>query len=501
MAVLAAVSLWNPAVGWSFVSATSPATGIVIGTLVLVTTAMALRAVTSKSTGLRFAGSAAAVGVPLLALSYASFPLGGMNDIRPEWPRAVVLVTIDTLRADHLGAYGYSRDESPAIDTFAKESVVFERAYAPMPTTDPSHVAILTGLLPRTTGVTKNGLSITLPDVSSLASWFLERGYRTGAVTSRAHLDPDALALPGFQTKSVPDHATPATEAYRRATHWVEQHGDRPFFLWVHFWDPHSPYAPPIDEAFRYTDKRGLSFVHGIAPYVERSRPLTPEEIEYATALYDAEIRHADQWVGRFLAETQSRVGAEDVLTIPTSDHGESLGELDRDMQYAFDHGKVLVGHELHLPLIVNWPGRLDAGKRVAAPVPTAGITPTVTSLLGDELAGDVDDFTGLLLDDVAVAPGPLLVERRSFAEPAQLEFLAAPELGIVDGRWLYVENPERGRYIEDLEPGAPMPATTPAALAARLSESLRALSRELTPANVDDTMDADKLEKLRALG
>jgi len=505
--VLAVVAVWKPGAGWSFPHAHSVLAGLAIGVVVATATAVAILNVFSTSRLTMRIGSTLALAlVPSFALTWVSRPLPAIEHPPGDWPHAVVLVTIDTLRADHLGAYGYEHDTSPALDAIAAESVLFERAFAAMPTTDPSHVALLTGRLPRTTGVTKNGVAISDPDVSSLASWFRAHGYRTGAISSRAHLDPAALGLPGFQTASVPASSSPGDEAYRRASGWIERHGDRPFFLWVHFWDPHAPYAPPTEDAALFLG--GLEpagFVHGIHPYVSRPAQHSAAAVRYATALYDAEIHNADRWVGRFVADLRARVGRENVMLAVTSDHGETLGERDASHRYAFDHGKMLTPEELHVPLLIGWPGHLPEGRRVVDPVPTAGLAATLTGLLGEPFADGTAGFVELLSGDRSdVGDRALLVERRSFAAPAQLDYLGAPELGVIEGPWLYVENPERGRALFDDGSRAreAILADDRVATAERLAGRLRALALAHPPAErLTEAMDERKIETLRNLG
>jgi arylsulfatase A-like enzyme len=505
---LAALTLWKPATEWVFPELVSPLLALGAGALVFLLLAAALLLLFSDAgAGTRFAAPAALAVIPVALCVWLSGPLEGETEAPADWPRAVLLITIDTLRADHLGTYGYERDTSPRIDAFAAESVLFERAYAPMPTTDPSHTAILTGLLPRTSGVTRNGQTVSPDEVVSLASFFRYHGYRTGAVTSRAHLDPVSIDLPGFQTFSVPVDTAEAEQTLTRATRWIERHGDRPFFLWVHFWDPHAPYEVPPEEAARFgVTGDPPEIVHGINPYAERTFSYTPEEMQHVIGLYDAEIHHADARVGRLIAETAERYGAEHLLTVLTSDHGETLDEHDAAYTYAFDHGKLLSHHELHVPLIVSWPGRLSAGVRVSRPVATAAILPTVTELLGEPERGDVPSFLDLLTGaDTAPPPEPLLVERRSFEDPVKIPFFGVPELGVIREERLYIENPERGRFLYDIatDPGGATNLVESATDEAdTLAELLRELALKYPPAaSIVDEMDPAKVEALRSLG
>ena len=191
-----------------------------------------------------------------------------------------------------------------------------------------------------------------------------------------------------------------------------------------------------------------------------------------------------------------------------TADHGETLDEHDHAWSYAFDHGKMLARHELHVPLLFHWPGRLPAGLRVGQAVSNAAIFPTVAALLGDPAEADLPDFAALLdrrtVGD-AVASDALLVERRSFAEPVQLPFFGTPELGVIHEGWLYVENPERGTFLYEMEadPRGDVNRVEPdGERAAALARRLRDLAIAFPPAaSLIEEMDPEKIEALRSLG
>jgi arylsulfatase A-like enzyme len=160
----------------------------------------------------------------------------------------VVLITLDTTRADHLGAYGYSRPTSPFIDDLARTGLRFTNHFTPMPTTEPAHATMLTGLYPRSHGILANGTRAALPNLPTLGTWFQRREYRTAALLSRYGLAPEKLGLAGFDEQWEPgavpaESAAPAT--YGRFREFLRANESRPFFLWLHFWDPHDPYRPP----------------------------------------------------------------------------------------------------------------------------------------------------------------------------------------------------------------------------------------------------------------
>jgi arylsulfatase A-like enzyme len=218
-----------------------------------------------------------------------------------------VLIAIDTLRADHLGCYGYRRIGTPAIDQLASEGVRFEHAYAQVPLTLPSHTVILTGTYPMFNGVrdlTSPGLNQTIP---TLAEIMRQNGYSTAAFVSSFVLNSMWGLNRGFE---VYDYETdpgagnnPSLLERRgdrtvgRVLDWLDSHADRPFFVWVHLYDPHSPYRPP-------------------EPYFSR----------YAGHLYDGEIAFDDEQLGRLFAQLRKLNLYDNSLIVLASDHGESLG-------------------------------------------------------------------------------------------------------------------------------------------------------------------------------
>jgi arylsulfatase A-like enzyme len=496
-----------PVGNWVYPTAGSPAAAIALGALVFALVATSFWLLSRR----RPVPALALALVPALVPFVETRSIQAAGHPADSMPRAVLLITVDTLRADHLGCYGYERDTSPRIDRLAAESVLFERAFTAMPTTDPSHVAILTGLYPRTSGVVKNGLSIASWETESLASWMLARGYRTGSITSRSHLNPDALRLAGFQTYSAPSSRigrSHAEHVVRRVRTWLDRHGNEPSFLWVHFWDPHDPYDPPPGpERALFVDRYEGELLKRLEEGGPASgRFYTDEQIAYATGLYDGEIRFADRRIGQVIEMVREHFGREDVLVALTADHGEILGELDREFLYAFDHGLLLRRGALHVPLIVSWPDRVHAGRRVSVPVSSAGLTPTLTALLGGPpLTADVQPFAHLLTEEsVSVAPNPVFVERRLFTE-SQRTFAQVGEQAVIEGPWMYVVNDERGPLLLDIEAdpdGARDLAQERPAEAARMAALLRDFEQNHPRTPIDtSSLDPEKVAALRALG
>lgn len=274
----------------------------------------------------------------------------------------VFLVTIDTLRADHVHCYGYAGVETPALDALAKAGIRFSQAYTPSPITNTSHASILTGLLPSSHGVTDFGvpLSATHP---TLAVLLKSQGYQTGAFIGAVILDSKTLA-PGFDRgfdfyDNFPEQPQTQSrwgrierrgmEVVEHAESWLNQNAAGPHFLWVHLYDPHDPYEPP-------------------APYSER----------YKDRLYDGEIAYADSALAHFIAHLKKIGRYDNSIIVVVGDHGEGLGEHHEDT-----HGIFLYDATTHVPLIVKLPGDLDGGTTVAAQVRTLDIAPTILDMAG----------------------------------------------------------------------------------------------------------------------
>lgn len=348
---------------------------------------------------------AALLAILLIAFSYRAGVRSGHAATTPRRPTApdlprldsasrvnsaapnVVLICIDTLRADHLGVYGYSRNTSPRIDAFAAGARVFERAYAPTPFTSPSVVSMLTGLYPQRHRVRLLWQPIT-DEVVTVADWLGAAHYETAAVVSNLVLADDGLGIgkrfAHYDAKvSEPEpnrpemlernaaHTTDAALAWLRA-----RDAQRPFFLWVHYIDPHGPYLPPADCPTRFTHSATRPVDRArIAPYARLGESIDGND--YVDA-YDAEIAYTDREVGRLLAELDaSGVGAS-ALVVITADHGEFL--LERE-ELHFGHGFTVDEAVLHVPLIVRHPALAPGRERT--PVSLADVTPTILAAAG----------------------------------------------------------------------------------------------------------------------
>jgi arylsulfatase A-like enzyme len=305
---------------------------------------------------------------------------------RPGTGHNVVLLTIDTLRADHLGSYGYARPTSPRIDAVAREGVVFEEAYTYWPKTRASMIMMFTSKRPSQNGYSKKH-PVLLDFNPTIASVLEDAGYETAAIVDNANVAAQHGYAKGFDSyRETWQEQALATEMDR--THAITsggieflrgQRGGQPFFLWLHYVNPHAPYTPPppYDTAFVTAGQAPESELRVVSGYrggiPERLAVPGQRGLEYYVAQYDGEIAAVDQEVGKVVdALRETGLLARTVLII-TSDHGESLGEHD----YYFDHGEDLFDPSLRIPLIVLAPGARN-GARVREFASTLDVFPTI---------------------------------------------------------------------------------------------------------------------------
>ena len=304
---------------------------------------------------------------------------------RPGNGLGVLLITIDTLRADHLGAYGYGRATSPHIDALARRGTLFERAFTFWPKTRGSFVMMMTGRRPSQNGYSK-AHPVLLDFNPTLASVLHDAGYRTAAVLDNPNLASALGYARGFETyRETWEERDLDSEAAR--TRAITEGGirflgearpGRPFFLWLHYVSPHAPYTPPppFDRMFLDGAASGprLPAVTGFHGGIKKEWAVPGQDrLGYYVAQYDGEIASVDAEVGRVVdALARSAVAGRTVVVL-TSDHGESLGEHD----YYFDHGEDVFDPCLAVPLVVAMPGA-PAGRRVHALASTLDVVPTI---------------------------------------------------------------------------------------------------------------------------
>ena len=410
----------------------------------------------------------------------------------------VILITIDTVRADHVGCYGAQNVKTPTLDSLAHDGVVFERAISQVPLTWPSHAVILTGTYPFQNGVQDFTGEPLGPQFRSVAQAFHSAGYATGAVVSAFVLDrswglargfdfyDDAFSAQTFEKKDTGLVDRRAGESVAHALAWLKKTPRRPFFLWLHLYDPHSPYDPP--EPFR---------------------------TEYSAHLYDGEIAYADHELGGLMSWLKQNHLYDSSLIVMLSDHGESLGEHGED-----EHGFFVYNATVHVPLIVKPPAGsgIPVGRR-SEPVETAAVAPTLLELAG------VKDVIGKQFQSRALL-GDKLKEKLSEnkggsdaadhtpADHAQAysetfypfsSFGWSPLHALETERFHFIEAPKPELYDLASDPGETknIAAEQPAVVAV-LREKLQALlARDpfREQAGGKGNLSPDAQDKLRALG
>jgi arylsulfatase A-like enzyme len=400
----------------------------------------------------------------------------------PERPN-VVLVSLDTVRADHLSLYGYPRSTSPRLDAFARDAWVFPNAYSVSTWTLPSHASLFTGLLPDQHGVRR--LADRLPGtVPLLAEELRAAGYRTAAITDGGFLGTEWGFSRGFErydaSPGQPWEPKDVASIVAAAERWLEDNRVRPFFLFVHTYEAHQPYvdregfaAPFVDPAYEGPFRHRVDVLSGDRP------PITEADMPQVTALYDGGLRRADHYLGELLELMRRRGLLATTAVIVTSDHGEELRE-HGDFEHAL--GKVF-DENVRVPLVFRPPGGVPAAKRRRPPTAVTGLDVHATVL---ELAGLLGDGE-LGRSLAALATAPAEHDRTVLIQGLN----SVPDLDerryrIDRGTRTLVVDRVRGaaaRYDRRLDPGMlrPLPAVGPggegAGLRLRLTTALAWLS------------------------
>jgi len=389
----------------------------------------------------------------------------------------VFLITIDTLRSDHVGCYGYQWIQTPTIDQLAKQGIRFAQAFTPSPITNTSHASILTGLLPSSHGVSDFGVPLTA-DHSTLAELLEKRGYQTAAFIGSIILDSKTLA-PGLDRgfefyDNFPEKTETKSrwgrlerrgmDVVQRAETWLDGHRTGPHFVWVHLYDPHDPYEPP-------------------PPYSER----------YKDHLYDGEIAFADSALGRFLNYLKEQHWYEGALIIVVGDHGEGLGEHGEDT-----HGIFLYDSTTHVPLIVKLPNEQEADKVVEEQARTTDILPTILELLGIPAPESLD---GTSLKSALLgteAPSRTVLGETDYP----LRFGWAPLRSVRKDAFKFIEAPRPELYDLRSDPGEIRNAYVPwDSTVQKLRKELAKLSAKAAGKPSAAAVAPSTTDELRALG
>lgn len=387
----------------------------------------------------------------------------------------VLLITMDTTRADRLAYYGNDKIETPALDKLAAGGLYFSRALTTAPTTLPSHASILTGLWPFHHGARLNGTTMLTEDKLTIAEILRDRGYATAAMVSAFVLDHTYGVAQGFGVYDDEvthfDDAPLHREAERRgdlttdrALEWLKSKQDAPFFLWVHYYDAHGPYEPPGEFAKKYETMR-----------------------------YDGEIAFIDSQIARLSRHLSDAGLREKTLVVVVGDHGEGLGQ-----HREWTHGLMLYDPTMHVPFILNCPGKLPAGLHVAREVSVVDVLPTVLSMLSVDIP---------VCDGVDLTK-PWPADRSIYGETSEgfNQHGLSPLLCVWNGRYKYIYGPVPELYdiSADMDETRDL-AAADAQTAEQLKQQLQRLyGKDLAKAmNVEssDHFGSEEREKLAALG
>ncbi|MDP8248855.1 MAG: sulfatase [Candidatus Tritonobacter lacicola] len=453
----------------------------------------------------RARGPACVLLAILLALNLWILILGG-GGIDLSAP-SVVLISIDTLRADRLGCYGYGRNTTPNIDLFSREAALFKNAITPRAETTQAMVSVLTGLYPHTHRVRTLGIPLR-SRILTLQEILLNNGYTTAAFIGNWVLKKKYAGLHhGFETydDELPDkdlnrdfYERKAPDINGAVFRWLDRNHDNKFFLWVHYQDVHGPYIAPEKYRELFDGGGGDPVVEELVPVYQKlpwveSRDGSVDADIYRNG-YDAEILFCDEHVGGLL-EKIDELGLKNVVVIITADHGESLGEHD----YYFAHGKYVYDQCSRVPLLVRLPGSKGA-KVIEKQVNIMDITPTLLEIAGCPFPPEIEGISLRPLiekDESQVPEAPVFLERFNDIKAVRT------------GRWKYISNLHSNtEELYDLEsdPEETMNVLSENAdIAAGLKKVLREWMKESDISRVRKLEDRDLSEEdrevFRALG
>jgi arylsulfatase A-like enzyme/Tfp pilus assembly protein PilF len=424
-------------------------------------------------------GSVAAVFLALITVSAGEALVPAAQD-KTNLPFRIILITVDTLRADRLECYGYSRSKSPNISRLARDGVLFRNAVSCSPLTLPSHSSIFAATYPRVHGV-RDQSGFSLPRGSETLAARLKTGGRaTGAFVGSFVLDSRFGLDQGFDyyydrfdstraRSGMPEMLERRGEAVaREAMRWMEENANRSFFAWLHFYDPHVPYSAPEPFRSRYGDNP-----------------------------YDGEIAYTDSVVGEVIDFLARKQWYEDSMVLLTSDHGEDLGEHGENT-----HGYFLYESTIRVPLLIKFPRGRHAGKAIAAQARTIDIMPTILQVAGVDPPGNIEGRSLLPV----IESGPSRAPDDAYGETfyPYYHFGWSPLLYIRTGKFKYIYAPRPELYDLAADPGEKKNlAPTNRTLANQLRDRLRATYRQSgeSRAASKSPVDAATQERLKSLG
>jgi choline-sulfatase len=353
------------------------------------------------------------IGICLLLFAILFFACSKKVENEPTKP-SVLLITLDTTRVDRLGCYGSASAQTPNLDALARTGVRFTNAITHVPLTRPSHASILTGMLPFHHGIWDNGSNRLKPEAQTLAELFKEAGYNTGAVISTHILVRSFGFMQGFDyfDDSLPEHTGSkrkkvASEVVASANHWLGQEIKPPFFLWLHFYDPHFPFDPP-----------------------------QPYRSHFANSLYDGEIAYMDDAIGKIINKLKTLGWMKNTLIIAVADHGEGLDDHQEP-----SHGYFIYDSTMRVPLIMSGPG-VPQNKSFETPIGLADLDPTILEASGikSQSVPDGKSFWKYFQSGT-IPPSPVLVENRVIH--SQFGWATLSGIRFKDWKWIHAPTPE----------------------------------------------------------
>ena len=394
----------------------------------------------------------------------------------PLRPLNLVVVTIDTLRPDHLHCYGYPNIETPNVDRVAQNGVLFENAVTQTPLTPPSHASMFTGLYPTSHHVRDTGGFILQPSSITLATILQQQGWDTAAFISSAVLKKlfglnrgfavydDQMPKPGKAHEFIEDAERRAGETVDHAVRWLDAQSGKPFFLWVHVYDPHAPYNPPAPFADQY-----------------KERP------------YDGEIAYADHELGRLFDALHKKSPPDRTLIAVLSDHGESLGQHGE-----YSHGVFLYDSTLRIAFLMSGPG-IPGGLRVKQQARTVDLLPTILELMGARSPAGIQ----------GASLTPYLVGKNAATDASYAETLYpkinmgwAELRAIRTSRWKYILAPKPELYDLSQDPGETNNVIqSHAAEVQKFQAELKTIVGKETEKVKTSTVDQRTMDQLRSLG
>ena len=413
-----------------------------------------------KRRSLCLCGAAALMSLIVFALN-----CGGPAGPAPN----LILITLDTTRADHLGCYGHAQALTPTLDSLASAGMLCERTITTVPLTLPAHATILTGLSPLKHGIQDNGTFVLAENFTTIAEYLQAAGYQTGAFVSAFVLSDAYGTQQGFTTYDDRFYnERSAQQTSLRAARWLDRiDPERPFFLWLHYYDPHLPFRPP-------------------EPYRSMSH-LQP---------YDQEIAAMDASIGWFVNQLGARGMLANTDFVIVGDHGEGLGDHGE-----IEHGVFLYDATLHVPLIIALHDGRGAGERCGDLTTTEDVAPTLLELAGLDVPTEVDGVS-LLARFGGRQPTP---DRAGYAETyfPEYNFYYSHTYALCTEQWKYISAPRPELYDLTVDPAEleDLIATRrgmAADLAARLDQQR---SATLPEGGAENTLSLEEIERLQSLG